>query len=451
MEAMDLVGIDVPGAGERGRKVGLLCNDLGRTVTDPAWLHERNETVAPDQIGEEMLTVDKPWQPRLHTVEERSIGKAVPLLASPRLFPNQFRSPILTLLSRPELAARVDHRLLDAHGRTLVSNRKLGQPIDLIAPQIDPDRGIGGARVHVNNGATHGDLTPVLNLALASIAEHDQSLDELDRVDLVSRANDDRFDRGCRVDALHQRSSRCHDEGWRMFRTKAVEHAKALTHRLDARTHPLKRQCFPRREVQDPIGAEHRSSIACESFGLGLGGGPDQHRPTIRRRNQAGEHQRATGITDHDDRLAAPESRVDRGLVAEPVEKVAERGAARAGVEVGHRDQRLLKRFIAASMSATARYSTASAASATILARSGRSAREGRFNTQSRPVIVPLSGLPTPTRSRENTSERRCARIDLRPLFPANPPPIFSFIRPTGRSSSSWTTSRRDRSVIPWR
>ena len=65
-----------------------------------------------------------------------------------------------------------------------------------------------------------------------------------------------------------------------------------------------------------------------------------------------------------------------------------------------------------------------------------------------RPGLAP-GGLPMPMRTRRKSSVWRWALIDLSPLWPARPPPSLILIRPTGRSSSSWTTTRRWRSLDP--
>ena len=403
MQTMDLVSGDVPSSSERRRKVGFLSDDLGCPVTHAPWLHKGDEAVAPDQIGQQMLSIDEPRQPRLHAVEERSVGKTIPLLASPRLGLHQLGCLRPSVLGRPKLATRVEHRLVDGHGRALVGDRELGQPIDLIAPQVDPDRGICRTRVDINDRTSHGDLASMLNLSFTAIPEHDQSLDEFDRIDLIAGAYHDRFDHRSGIDALHQRSSRRHDERRWTIRAEPVQHAQTLAHRLDSRTHPFEWQGLPRWKVQDPIRAKHGTGIGREAFSLGLGGSTNEDWPPVGRCDEARQHQRTPGVTDGDHRFAATERSVDRRIVAESIEKVAERSCG----GVRHGDQETLKRFIVASMSDTARNSTASAAFATTRSRTGRSARAGRLSTQSRPVMAPGSGLPTPIRSRENPSARR--------------------------------------------
>ena len=54
-------------------------------------------------------------------------------------------------------------------------------------------------------------------------------------------------------------------------------------------------------------------------------------------------------------------------------------------------------------------------------------------------------------RTRTKSSVCRWALIDRRPLWPARPPPTFTFSRPSGRSSSSCTITSRCRSSMPKR
>ena len=62
----------------------------------------------------------------------------------------------------------------------------VGQPVDLVAPQVDADRGVGGRREDVDDRAAPGDLAAVLDELLAAVAELDERARQLVGVDDVA-------------------------------------------------------------------------------------------------------------------------------------------------------------------------------------------------------------------------------------------------------------------------
>ena len=124
------------------------------------------------------------------------------------------------------------------------------------------------------------------------------------------------------------------------------------------------------------------------------------------------------------------------------------RGGGRGLRGVGRCQGRWLKRVMAASTPSARIISTASAASTTATERVSRSARPGRLSTWSTPCWRP-GGLPMPMRILTKSSVCRWALIDLRPLFPASPPPTLILMVPGGRSISSCTTTSWWRSSMP--
>ena len=78
------------------------------------------------------------------------------------------------LVARRELAGREDHRLGEVGDRALVVDAERGEPVDLVAPQVDADRRVGGGREHVDDRAAPGELAAVLDELLAPVAERDE-------------------------------------------------------------------------------------------------------------------------------------------------------------------------------------------------------------------------------------------------------------------------------------
>ena len=62
-------------------------------------------------------------------------------------------------------------RLVEVVGRALVVDAEAGQAVDLVAPQVDADRGVAGRREDVDDRAPPGELAAVLDELLAAVAE----------------------------------------------------------------------------------------------------------------------------------------------------------------------------------------------------------------------------------------------------------------------------------------
>ena len=80
--------------------------------------------VVGEQVGEQVLAVGEPRQPRLHAVEQLALGEPLPLLAAPRLLRDERGGALAHLVGRQQLARREDARLVDVVGRALVGDRE---------------------------------------------------------------------------------------------------------------------------------------------------------------------------------------------------------------------------------------------------------------------------------------------------------------------------------------
>ena len=283
------------------------------------------------QVGEQVLAVGEPRQPRLHAVEQLAVGQPLPLLAAPRLRAHAAGGALAHLVGRQQLARREDPRLVDVVGRALVGDRERRQAVDLVAPEVDAHRMVVGRRVHVDDRAAHRELAARLDLVLAPVAAGDEALDQLVAVDPVARPHDDRLD-----------SSTCGPSRCTSARTGATttaaacpdaqppHHAQAAAHRLERRRHPLERQRLPRREAARPSSAPRNwPQVAHEALGLGAGRHREEQRPA------GGDVGQRRPRTAPGPRRAPPPS-ASRLMTARSAGSSARSGArpARGGVEV---------------------------------------------------------------------------------------------------------------------
>ena len=237
-----------------------------------------------------MLLGREPRQPGLHAVERLAVGEPLPLLAAPRVGLQQLGGAGAHVVGGQQLADREEPRLGDVAVRPLVGHGELREPVDLVTPEVDAHRMVGGGRVHVDDRAAHRELAARFDLVLAPVAHRDEPLDELVAVEARARTHDDRLDvLDVRAEPLHQRADRRHDHRREVLAAgpQPPHDAQAPAHRLRVGRHPFERQRLPRREQLDRVVAEVLAEVAGDAFGLGPRRHRDQHRPPRRSRSRA--------------------------------------------------------------------------------------------------------------------------------------------------------------------
>ena len=155
-----------------------------------------------------------------------------------------------------QLAAAVEDDRRQVVRRALVADGEGGQPVDLVAPQVDAHRHVGRGGEHVDDPPAHGELPAVLDLVLAPVALVHQPVQQRVEVDLIPAPDDDGRVRVERRQALQQRPHRGDDHarrGWQRDavaprRGQRVQHGQAPAHGLGLGADPLEGERLPRRQ-----------------------------------------------------------------------------------------------------------------------------------------------------------------------------------------------------------
>ena len=165
----------------------------------------------------------------------------------------------------------------------MVADVEFGEALDLVTPQVDAKRHLGGRGKHIDDRAAHGKLAAVLDLVLAPVAHGHQIGGELGLVDLVAGAHQNRLDHiVAGPEALNQRTDGRHDDlGAPLGIAKVPQHPQSSTHGFDAGTHPFERQGLPRRKRCYFVGVEKDPQVVGESVGVGGCGHRDDHRLAV--------------------------------------------------------------------------------------------------------------------------------------------------------------------------
>ena len=323
-----------PRHGQGRGQVGLFRQQVGGAVAHATGLAQQHLGVVADDVEQRPLVLGQPRQPRLHAVEHQALGQALPLLAAPRLEADQPLGPRADLVGGQQLTAREQQRLVEVVGRALVGHRELGEPVDLVAPQVDAHGPVGRRREHVDDRAAHGQLAAVLDHLLAPVAGGHQVADQVVAVDL--QAGPDR-DRGHVVDvgaeALHQRThGRHHHVGRPLGVVQPPQHPQAPAHRLDPGAHPLERQRLPGGEQLDPVVAQEGADVVGQALGLGRRRDRQHDRPPLGEAAEPRRDEGACRLGHRQRRRGAAEHLRERGLVAQRRGQIGERaGCGRAG------------------------------------------------------------------------------------------------------------------------
>ena len=261
-----LVGIAGPRGRECAGEVVLLGDEVECPVAHAPGFDEQDLRPVGQDVGEQLLVVDEPGQPALHAVEVDALGQTLPLFAAPRFGGDEAGGPLAHVVGRHQFAGGEDDDLVEVVGRALVVDAEARQAVDLIAPQVDADRGVGGRGEHVDDGAAAGELAAVFDEFLASVAELDELPAERVGIDLDAGPHDDRLGGGgAGAELLEQRSHAGDDHGGASFGVaQAPEHVEALAHRLDARADALERQGLPTGELHDLAGRQELGEVVGE-------------------------------------------------------------------------------------------------------------------------------------------------------------------------------------------
>ena len=352
---------EAPGAAERGAQVHLLRQHVHGPVPEPPRLHQQDLGVGREQVEQDVLPADattrgagwpgvgtdQPRQPGLHALEHLAVGQALPLLAAPGVRGHQALGPLPDLRGGQQLPGREQADPLHLHGGALVGHGELGQPVDLVAPEVDAHRGVRGGGEHVHDGSTHRDLTPVLHLVLAAVAGQHQALHQLVQVHPVPGGHHD----GLHVlhvgaQALDQGAGGGHHHPQRrVVGAQAPQHPQPPAHGLDGGADAFERQGLPRRVVLDGLLGEEGQQVRGQALRVGHRGQRHHDGSATGQVRQRGHRHRPGGLRNHQDGGRPSEGPHQAGLLPERGRDgpqrwgAGARGGGRGGV--GHRPANL--------------------------------------------------------------------------------------------------------------
>ncbi len=266
-----------------------------------------------------------------------TLGEALPLLAAPRLGSDERGCLRPDIVGRHQLAGGEDANFVEVVGRPLIVHAEAGEAVDLVAPQVDADRCVGGRGEHVDDRAAPGELAAVLHELFASVAEFDEPSAESVGIDVVARSHDDRLGRDCAgAELLHERPDASDDDRRAALGVaEAPQDVEALTHGLHARAHPFEWEGLPAGEVHDIAGREELGKVVGELAGHGARRAADHERAARRQPRERCDRDRTRHFDHGEPRLGVAECPRQPRLVAQHRRQLAQ--CAHRHHQVSHR------------------------------------------------------------------------------------------------------------------
>ncbi len=298
-----------------------------------------------DDVGEHLqLALAQRRDQRLHALRRDAVDDLVEHLHQVRValvLLRQRGRAGLHAVGQQHLAARRRGELPHlGRQRPLVGHRERPDLADLVAPELHPQRVLGGRREHVEDATAHRELAALLDHVDPRVGHVHQPPDELGEVQLDAHLQVHRLQLAQpRRHRLDQRPHGRHHDLQRPGRVllgvrQPAQDLQPRAHGVRARRQPFVRQRLPRREVHDRVRPDQVAQLRRQVVGLAPGRGHHQHRAVgaLVGGERRGDQRPGGG------RAFELERRVARGVDQRAQRLVGQDGGQQAGqrAELGH-------------------------------------------------------------------------------------------------------------------
>ena len=237
-------------------------------AADALGVDDEDLGVGGQHVDQELEVVDQHRGQRLHALDRDAGGHLGGHLGQLGVALAQGGRATAYVVGEQELTARRRPQPLGLVDGALVGDREGADLLDLVAPELHPDRVLLGRREHVDQPAADRELAALLDQVDPGVRRVGQAPGHVVEVGGLA---DDQLDRLEVAEALHlrleDRAHRCdHDPerpgvGVDARMTQPAEHRQPAADGVAARAQPLVRQGLPAREVRHrPTGRPARRS-----------------------------------------------------------------------------------------------------------------------------------------------------------------------------------------------
>ncbi len=273
-----------PGGGQELRR---RPDQLGRPGPDPLRVADQHVRAGRQLVQHQPQLVGQDRGQRLHALDRGAVGDPVQHLGQLRVLGREPLGPLPHRRGEQQLPARRRPQpVLGGARRALVGDREEADLLDVVAPELDPDRVLLGRREDVEDAAADGELAALLDQLDPRVADGDQALEKVVELDGVAGPRRHRLQL---AEAGHLRLQHRADRGDhhpdRSGRRvvgagmgEPAQHGQPPADRVRPRGQPLVRQRLPGRVADHLVGGQQAAQGVEQVLGVAAGRRDGQHR-----------------------------------------------------------------------------------------------------------------------------------------------------------------------------
>ncbi len=255
------------GGGRPGRLQELLRgrHQVGGPGPHPLRVADHRHRPLGQDVQEQFHVVDEDRGQRLHALDGDALGDLAEQFAQLGVVLGEGGGPLAHVRGQQQLAAgRGPQAVLGDLQGALVGDLEVADLLDVVAPELDPERVLLGRREHVEDAAAHGELAALLDQLHARVRRCRQRLDDLFQVGALPGAQGDRLQVAQALDlGLEHGAHGCHDDGDGAGLgvvgagvDQAPQHGEAAADGVAAGAEPLVREGLPGGVLRDALGRQ---------------------------------------------------------------------------------------------------------------------------------------------------------------------------------------------------
>lgn len=281
----------VPAAGRRrpGGLEELLAgrHQVGRPGAHPLRVADDGHRALRQYVEQQLHLVDQDRRQRLHALDRDALRDLAEQLAQLRVRLGQGGGPPPHLVGEQQLAAgRRPQPVLGDFQRALVRDLEVPDLLDVVAPELDPERVLLGRREDVQDAAPDRELAALLDQFDPGVRGRRQAFHDLVQIRRLPAAQRHRLQVPQPLDLrLEHRADRRDHHADRARRRvvvpgvrQAAQHGEPAAHRVAAGREALVRQRLPGRVLRHLVGGQQRAQRRRQVLRLAPGRGHREHR-----------------------------------------------------------------------------------------------------------------------------------------------------------------------------
>lgn len=275
-----------PGGPRRLEELLAGGDQIGGAGTDPLGVADQGHRTLGQDVEDQLHVVDEDWGQRLHAFDGDALGDLAEHVGQLRVHLGEGGGPLPYLRGQQQLTAgRGPQSVLGDFEGPLVGDLEVADLLDVVAPELHPQRVLLGGREDVEDAAAYGELAALLDQFDAGVRGGCQRLRHLVEIGgaaaaqrhglQVAQALDLRLEHG--TDGRDNHTDRAGAGVVGAGVRETAQHGEPAAHGVAARRQALVRQRLPGRELHDGVGGQQRPQRGGQVLGLPVGRGDGEY------------------------------------------------------------------------------------------------------------------------------------------------------------------------------